>query len=404
VLRHNDRMTTFGHAIRDEFPLSRDGVYLNHGTVGVTPLAVMRARTVILEDIERHPARYILRELMSLDASTSANAERFRLREAAARVAAFLGAEPEGLVFVDNATAGICAVLRSLALVEGDEILLPDHAYGGIVRAATFLARERGACVTTFALPFPAVDPQDYVDALDAAIGPRTRVAVLDHVSSETALVMPLAAMAEVCRERGVAVLVDGAHAPGAVHVDIAALDVDWYVANLHKWAFAPRACGVLWAAPERRRGLHPAVISWGVVNDDWLQEFEWTGTRDPSPWLAAPAALDFMTDRLGVDRMRVHNHMLAWNAATDLAHRFGYAWTTPESMIGCMAAIPLPARLGSAESGTAQKLRDVLLFEHGVEVPVLVRAGALWARVSCQVYNDHEDIDRMAYAIDAIR
>ena len=148
-----------------------------------------------------------------------------------------------------------------------------------------------------------------YVRAFERAITPRTRLALLDHVASETALVLPLAEIAAACRARGVAVLVDGAHAPGAIEVDIAALGVDWYAANLHKWAFAPRSCGVLWAAPERRAGLHPAVISWGVTQADWLQEFDWTGTRDPSPWLAAPAGLDFMRDVLGVAAMRAHNH-----------------------------------------------------------------------------------------------
>jgi isopenicillin-N epimerase len=398
-------MTAFGHALLDEFPLARDGIYLNHGTVGVTPLAVMRARAAILEDIERHPARFILRDLMSLDASTAATptSGTLLLRAAAARVATFLGCEGDGLVFVDNATSGICAVLRSMPLEPGDEILMPDHAYGGIVRAATFIAAERGAVVTQFSLPFFAATPEAIVEALEAAITPRTRIALLDHVTSETALVMPLAAMVAVCRARGVAVLVDGAHAPGAIDVDIDALGVDWYVANLHKWAFAPRACGVLWAAPHRRIGLHPAVLSWGLTNDDWLAEFDWTGTRDPSPWLAAPAGIDFMEQRLGVDAMRDYNHDLAWRSAQSLSRHWDRPLAIPESMIGCMAAVPLPERLGSGDRRNAQRVRDVLLFEHRIEVPVIARDDALWARVSIQVYNDESDIDHLATAVDAI-
>ena len=347
-------MTAFGHDWLAEFPLAPGGIYLNHGTVGVTPLAVMRARSSLLDEIEAHPARFMLRELMQLDATTSASlVGPPRLRMAAARVAAFLGCEPDGLVFVDNATSGICAVLRSLALEAGDEILIPDLAYGGIVRAATFIARDRGAVVTTVALPFPGSTRDGIVAVLEAAITPRTRVAVLDHVTSETALVLPLAEMAAACRARGVAVLVDGAHAPGAIPVDIEALAVDWYVANLHKWAFAPRACGVLWAAPAHRAALHPTVISWGVTNDDWLAEFDWTGTRDPSPWLAAPAGIAFMQERLGVDAMRAWNHDLAWRGARSLAARWGRPFDTPEEMVGCMVAVPLPARLGP---GTARE------------------------------------------------
>ncbi len=398
-------MNPFGHHLLPEFPLAAGGVYLNHGTVGVTPRVVMQRRAAILQDIEAHPARFMLRDLMHLDATTAATpgAAPPRLREAAARVAAFVGCTADGLVFVDNATSGICAVLRSLRLDEGDEILLPDHAYGGVARAAAFIAAGQGATITTFALPFPASTPEAMIDAVAAAITPRTRVALLDHVTSETALVMPLAAMAAACRARGVAVLVDGAHAPGAIDLDIAALQVDWYVANLHKWAFAPRACGIVWAAPQRRAGLHPAVISWGVTNDDWIAEFDWTGTRDPSPWLAAPAGIAFMEDRLGVRAMRDYNHALVWHGATRLATHWGTTFDTPEAMIGCMAAVPLPARLGPADAATAQAVRDALLFEHGVEVPILARNGSLWARVSIQVYNDASDLDRLAAAVDAI-
>ncbi len=393
----------------EHFPLEPGSVYLNHGTVGVTPIAVMRSRAAILEEIERHPARVMIRELMQLgtlmpqSALASASTPTPRLRVAAARVADFLGAAADALVFVDNASSGVNAVLRSLALRPGDEILLTDQSYGGVVRAAAFIAGEHGAAVTTVALPFPARDPQAFVAAIEAGLTPRTRLAILDHISSETALVLPLAEMAAACRARGVPVLVDGAHAPGAIDVNIESLGVDWYAANLHKWAFAPRACGVLWAAPERRADLHPAVLSWGVTNHDWLQEFDWTGTRDPSPWLAAPAGLDFMADVLGVAAMREHNHRLTWGTAERLASRWGYEWSTPESMIGCMATVPLPARLGAGDPATAQRLRDALLFDHRIEAPVVARDGRLWIRLSFQVYNDESDVDRLADAIDVL-
>jgi len=391
----------FGRSLLEQFPLEPGGIYLNHGTVGVTPLAVMRARAAILEEIERHPARYMIRELMQL--GMSAPPELPRLRAAAGRVAEFVGVRTEDLVFVDNASSGVNAVLRSIELEPGDEILLTDHTYGGVARAAAFIARQRGATVATLALPFPPPDPDRYVSALAAAITPRTRLAVLDHVSSETALVMPLAAMAAACRARGVPVLVDGAHAPGPIALDIAGLGVDWYAANLHKWCFAPRSCGVLWAAPERQAALHPGVISWGITNDNWLQEFEWTGTRDPSPWLAAPAGLAFMHDVLGVAAMRAWNHDLAWRSALRLGERWGTPWTTPEAMVGCMVTVPLPAQLGPGSVDNAQRLRDALFFSHRIEAPVIARGGALWARLSMQVYNEDEDVERFAAAVESL-
>ena len=394
----------FGHAALAHFPLEPGGVYLNHGTVGVTPTVVMQARAAILAEIERHPSRFMLRELAHLRFGAATEPERLpRLRATAQQVGAFLGCSGERLVFVDNATAGCNAVLRSIDWRAGDEILVSDHGYGGVTRAATFLARERGATVRTLAWPFPALDAQACVDAVAAAIGPRTRLAVLDHVSSETALVLPLAGMAAACRARGVAVLADGAHAPGAIALDIGSLGVDWYAANLHKWAFAPRSCGVLWAAPGRERGLHPAVISWGVDHDDWLQEFDWPGTRDPSPWLAAPTGITFIERTLGSAAMREHNHRLAWWTALHLAERWGHPWRTPEAMVGCMVTVPLPARLGDGDAAKAQRLRDALLVQHGVEVPVIARADALWARLSLQVYNDESDVERFAAAVEAL-
>ena len=394
----------FGHAALALFPLEPGCTYLNHGTVGVTPNAVIQARAAILAEIERHPSRFMLRELANLRFGAASEPERRpRLRAAAESVGAFLGCRGDRLAFVDNATAACNSVMRSIDWRAGDEVLVSDHGYGGVTRAAAFFAGERGAVLRTLAWPFPASSEDAFVDAVAAAISPRTRLAVLDHVTSETALVLPIAAMAAACRARGVPVLVDGAHAPGAIDLDIGSLGADWYAANLHKWAFAPRGCGVLWAAPERRADLHPAVLSWGVTGNDWLQEFDWTGTRDPSSWLSAPAGLDFMAGVLGVAAMREHNHRLAWQSALGLAARWGFEWPTPESMIGCMATVPLPARFASADAATAQRLRDALLTDHGIEAPVLARGGRLWTRLSFQVYNDESDVERLAAAIETM-
>ena len=387
----------FGHHMLDHWWLDPQAVYLNHGTVGVTPRRVLDAQQALRETIERHPARFLLRELMSLDAV--APAAPTRLRAAAQQVGAFLGARGADLAFVDNASAGVNAVLRSLRLRPGDEIVLFDHAYGAVARTAEFVARESGARVLTLPLPFPLTDPALCLAALEAGLTPRTRIAILDHITSETALLLPLAHMAALCRSRGVPVLADGAHAPGAIALDIGALGVDWYVANLHKWAFAPRGCGLLWAAPERQPGLHPSVISWGL-DVGWHQEFDWTGTRDPTPYLCAPAGIEFITQVLGAQAMREHNHALAWRAAQALCARWGLAWTTPESLVGCMATVPLPPRLG-VDAAAAAALKDWLLFERRIEVPILARGGRLWARVSAQVYNDDDDIERLARACD---
>lgn len=386
---------TFGRHRLVDWPLDPAVTYLNHGTVGVAPLRVLAAQQAIRDEIERQPSRALLREVSNFVGT--ADAPPSRLRSAAAQVAAFVGADADDLVFVDNATTGVNAVLRSLPLAAGDEILITDHNYGAIARAATFVARERQARLVTVRVPYPAFDRPAFVAAVAAAITPRTRIAVLDHITSESALIFPVAELAAACRAGDVRVLVDGAHAPGVLPLDIPSLGVDWYTANLHKWACAPRSCGFLWAHRERQAGIHPPVISWNL-DLGFTAEFDWVGTRDPSPWLAAPAGLAFLDD-LGWSEMRSYNHDLAWRAAQALTDR----WDTPlqidEAAVGFMATIPLPLALGHTPEA-AVRLRSALLFEDRIEVQLHAGHGRLWTRISAQVYNDWPDIERLAAAV----
>jgi isopenicillin-N epimerase len=388
-------LTQFGRPMLSEWLLDPAITYLNHGTVGAPPRRVLAAQQRIRDEIERQPARFLLRELANPTGQPAR--EQPKLRAAADIVAAFMGAKGDDLAFVDNATTGINAVLRSLGLKSGDEILITDHAYGAIANVAAFVARERGARVNTVELPEPIRGPGNFVEAIANALTSRTRVAVIDHITSESALILPVAEIAARCRQRGVAVLVDGAHAPGVLPLDIPALRVDWYVGNLHKWAYAPRSCGFLWAAPDRQSGLHPPVISWGL-DKGFAAEFDWVGTRDPSPYLAAPEAIAFMRE-LGFDAVRAYNHALAWEAAQMLCDRWGTKLETGEAMIGAMATISLPAALGSSKED-ATWLKDALLFEDRIEVGVHAWRGRLMMRVSAQIYNDLSDIERLAAAV----
>jgi isopenicillin-N epimerase len=398
---------TFGHAMLAHWGLAPDILYLNHGTAGVTPRVVLEFQQALQREIERHPARFLFRELMRLAPGEPGGAGPVpRLRAAAAEVAAFLGARDNELVFVDNATAGVNAVLRSMPLSDGDEIVLLDQAYGAVAKTAQFVARVAGARVVTVALPFPVEGDvtEAYAEAVEQALTPRTRIAVLDLVSSETALTLPVRAMADRCRRHGVPVLVDGAHAPGAIAVDVTTLGAAWFVGNLHKWAFAPRGCGVLWAAPGRAGAaafeLHPPVVSWGLDNG-FTQEFDWTGTRDPSPMLSAPAGLAFMRDTLGVEAMRRWNHDLAWRAAHELAGRWGVRFAVPEAMVGCMASVLLPERVRARGEGVSPRLKDWLMVEHGIEAQVLDVHGVPHVRLAAQVYNEERDYDTLARAIE---
>ncbi len=394
-------MPTFGRSFLSHWWLDPAITYLNHGTVGATPRAVLEAQHAWQRRIEAQPAAFLFRQLMRLTPDDAA-APRPLLRQAADSVGAFIGAPGDDLVFVDNASTGVNAVLRSIALRPGDEIVVLDQAYGAVIKAAEFVARGVGAKVVVAATPFPVQgDPTEaYADAVERALTPRTRLAILDHISSHTALTLPVAAMTARCRARGVPVLIDGAHAPGAIDLDVAAFGADWYVGNLHKWAFAPRACGFLWVASTQRAATHPPTISWGL-DVGLTQEFDWTGTRDPSPMLCAPDGIAFMRDVLGLDAMRAWNHDLVWRMAHELSARWGQPFTTLESMVGCMASVALPERIDQLGEAAAPALKDWLFHERRIEAQVLAIDGHVCVRLAAQVYNDESDYERLADAVD---
>ncbi|MGC4084388.1 MAG: aminotransferase class V-fold PLP-dependent enzyme [Vicinamibacterales bacterium] len=236
------------------------------------------------------------------------------------------------------------------------------------------------------------------VQAFASAAGPRTRLAIVDHIAAEAAIVLPLARIAAVLHERGVAVLGDGAHAPGCIALDVPSLGCDWYVANLHKSAFVPRSSGFLWASPARQASTHPAVISWGL-DQGFTTEFDLVGTRDASAHLAAPAAFAFIDWLGGLTAIHAYTHDLAWRGAHMLAERWGTSFDTPREMVASMASIPLPASLGSTRDDAA-RLRDALLFDDRIEVQVHAGGGRLHVRVAAQVYNEWKDYEALADAV----
>jgi len=220
---------------------------------------------------------------------------------------------------------------------------------------------------------------------------------VIDHVTAGTALVLPVAEIAAACHARGVPVLVDGAHVPGANRLDVPSLGVDWYAANLHKWAHAPRSCGFLWAAPDRQAMLHYPVVSWGR-NNGFHREFEHVATADPTSLLAAPEGLALLRE-WDFETCLTYMHGLAWEAAHTLTDRWGLTFEVPRSMVGAMVTVPMPQSLGST-ADDASRVRLSLLMEDRIEVQVTAWRGRLWTRVSAQVYNDTGDIKRLAEAV----
>ncbi|HXW25984.1 MAG TPA: aminotransferase class V-fold PLP-dependent enzyme [Xanthobacteraceae bacterium] len=367
---------------RDEWLLDPEVAFLNHGSFGATPRAVLAEQERWRARMERHPTHFMSEKLPPA------------LRAAAARLAAFVGSEADDLVFVENATAGCNTVLRSLRLAPGDEILVTDHGYAAVRKAAEYAAARAGARVVEAAVPFPLDDPAQIVAAVAGRLGPRTRIAIIDHVTSPTAVVCPVRELAALCRAAGTLVLIDGAHGPGMLSLDIPSLGADWYTGNCHKWLMAPKGSGFLWANPARQADTHPLVISHGFGND-FTAAFDWIGTRDPTAWLAVPAAIDFH-ERLGGPALRERNAALAREQASELARAWNTERGAPDALTGAMAAVRLPLR----EAGTgerAQELRTQLFADHRIEVLVAAFAGALWARISAHAYNRPADYARLA-------
>lgn len=373
----------FGRAIRSAWLLDPDVVFLNNGSFGATPIEVLEVQHEWQRRFEREPLEFVGRHLHD------------ELRSAAQTMAAFMGSRGEDVVFVENATTGVNAVLRSIAplLRPGDRLLTTSHVYNAVRQAMRYIAWLTGAEYVEVPVPFPIASSEEVVERVSAVLTDRTRFAVFDHVTSPTGLIFPVEQLVRLCKERGVWVMIDGAHAPGMVPLDLESLGADWYTGNFHKWLFAPKGCAFLWTAPERQPITHPVVISHGY-GGGYLAEFDFTGTKDWSAYLSAPAGLAFL-QRLGFERTRQYNRTLALHAQSVLAEVLAIEPPAPPEMIAYLAAVPLAGRGRTPDD--AQRIHDWLFDEHRIEVPVFAFDGMLVLRTASQVYNEADEYDSLA-------
>jgi isopenicillin-N epimerase len=374
--------------------------FLNHGSFGSCPRVVLDFQQELRTRMERQPIQFFVRDLEGL------------LDEARGALARFLHAEPKNLVMVPNATAGVNTVLRSLQFKKGDELLVTNHEYNACRNALDFVAAFWHVRVIVAPIPFPLRNAGQIVEALLRCVTPRTRLALLDHVTSQTGLLFPIEQLTHELTARGIDTLVDGAHAPGMVSVNLRQLNATYYTGNCHKWLCAPKGAGFLYVRRARQKIVRPLIISHGANSprrdrSRFLMEFGWTGTADLSAYLSVPKAVQYMGSLLpgGWADVIQHNHALAVAARKVICRALNIALPCPDELIASLAAIPIP----NARTRTSPKsplyldpLQERLLREYNIEVPIIpwpALPGRI-LRVSAQLYNRLAQYEQLAAAL----
>ncbi|HJM56194.1 MAG: aminotransferase [Planctomycetes bacterium] len=367
--------------------LDPDVLFLNHGSFGACPRVVMEEQSRLRAELEREPVLFMARRLEGY------------LDEARESLASFVGVAASDLVFVPNATTGVNAVLRSLDFEAGDELLVTNHGYNACSNAARFVCERAGAAVTVAEIPFPLESEQQVLDAILAVVTPKTRLALIDHITSPTGLVLPIGRIVRELRERGVETLVDGAHGPGMLKLDIDEIGAAYYTGNCHKWLCTPKGSGLLHVRRDLQGSVRPTVISHGANSpradrSRFQVEFDWVGTDDPSPLLVIPTAIEHLASLVegGWPSIWDRHKRQALAARELLCAALDVPEPSPPEMIAALASVPLPP--GEVEGPTGAWDIDpdqrVLFETHAIEVPIMAWPAPpeRLLRVSAQLYN----------------
>ncbi|WP_335083012.1 aminotransferase class V-fold PLP-dependent enzyme [Nostoc sp.] len=371
--------------------------FLNHGSFGACPKQVLAVQQRLRSQLEQEPLRFFGREWEPL------------LDDARSKLAAFVGADVQDLVFVPNATTGVNSVLRSLTFSPEDEILTTNHEYNACRNALDFVASRTGARVVVAKIPFPIDSPQQVVAAVIERVTPKTRLALLDHVTSQTGLIFPIQELVKELQQRGVDTLVDGAHAPGMISLNLREIGATYYTGNCHKWLCAPKGAAFLYVRRDKQSEIRPLTISHGTNSPRtdktcFQLEFDWTGTDDPTAYMCVPEAIAFMGSLLpgGWTQLMQQNHHLVLQGRQLLCEALEVQPPCPEEMIGSMAVVPLPAML---ENCDFMSIHDELFDKFGIQVPMIPwqEKPRLLVRISAQIYNTPEQYEYLAKVLKGL-
>jgi len=375
--------------LKAEWNLRPGMVYLNHGSFGPPPRGVREARQRWQEAIDSQPMDFFVRQFEPA------------WRAARDAVAAFVGAAAGDLIFAENATVGMNVVADSYPLAAGDEVLLTDHEYGAVQRMWRRACEKVGATTRIVELPLPLRSASETVEAIFAAVSERTRLIVASHITSPTAVILPVAEICERARKLGIAVAIDGPHAVAQIPLNIERLGCDFYAASCHKWLSGPFGSGFLYVSPRQQAHIRPPVLSWGRLPpgkiDSWSDEFVWSGTRNPVAYLAAPAAIEFL-EEVGLDAFRARTHWLAQYSRRRICELTQLEPIVPDeaAWYGSMAHVPLAPTTTNETCAVANPMQHTIWQRFGIEVPIVDFRGRRYVRVSCHLYNDTEQIEQL--------
>jgi len=386
---------------RRDWDFPNDITYLNHGSFGPSPRVVAEERARWSRQLNANPMDFYLRKFD--DALTGA----------AHGLGQFVGADPRDLVFVDNATLAMNVVAQTIDLKPGDEVLLNDHEYGAVFRIWRAVCERTGARIVCPSLGTATEDrparfetPADILEPIQQAVTPRTRLIVVSHITSPTAITFPVAEVCRLGRTRQIPVCVDGPHAIALLPLNLRDLDCDFYCASLHKWLSAPFGAGFLAVRRDWQGRVKCPLTSWGRSlggrGPRWQDSLNWLGTRDPAPFLSVPAAIRFL-EQFGLDAFRQQTHELARYCRAQLQRVLGQAATVPDApeWYTAMTAIPLPPDSArKAQPNSIHPLQQALWDEERIETLVTECHGHRYLRISCHLYNTREDIDRLCAAV----
>lgn len=391
---------------RDFWSLDPNITFLNHGSFGACPIPVMDAQQEIRAKLELEPLHFFLREHETL------------LDSARETLATHVGTSAKHLVFVPNATTGVNTVLQSLEFKSNENIVITDHIYGSCRNAVEFVAQRYGASVITAKIPFPLEDPSQATESILAAVTSDTRLVLLDHITSPTALVLPIETIIHELNVQGVESLVDGAHGPGMTPLKLDLLKATYYTGNCHKWLCAPKGAAFLWVDSERQSNVRPLQVSLGVSHapatslssrSKFWQDFDWTGTHDPSAYLSVPSAIEFLSNLhpTGFSGVMEQNRNLNLQARNLLAEMLDIDPPAPEEMMGSMVSLVLPEfpKIPVDPNAVIDPLQDLLFFEHQFEVPIIPwnNSKQRMIRTSSQIYNDLSQYEALGHVLKGL-